>query len=110
MPREAGGLRTDTRRMHKLRTEFFLEGKRLDADPKTRDQANCWICHGRIDYDADPGSTDDSHNLDHFKSVRDFPDLQEDPTGFRHAHRSCNIAHGADAPVMGLGEQMPEWW
>lgn len=49
----------------KLRTEFFEEGKRLDADPATRELANCWLCGGRVDYVAAPGSTDDSHHLDH---------------------------------------------
>ena len=72
-------MRTNTRRMHKLRDEFFAEGQRLDADPDTRELANCWLCLERIDYLADPGSTPDSHHLDHFHPVDDYPELQEDP-------------------------------
>jgi hypothetical protein len=96
--------------MHKLRAEFFEEGKRLDADPETRHLANCWRCRGRIDYDAEPNSTDDSHNLGHFKSVRDFPELQEDVDNFRHEHRLCNVTAGADMHELGLGDQVPDWW
>ena len=49
--------RSSSRHMRELRTAFFEEGKRLDADPATRAQADCWICGQRIDYDAAPCST-----------------------------------------------------
>lgn len=101
-------MRTNTREDHRLRDAFFEEGKQLDAagDP----EANCWICRQPIDYVAAPHSTPDSHNLDHFKSVRDYPELQHDPTNFRHSHRKCNRDRGADAPSLGLGEPVPDWW
>ena len=51
------GARTNTRRMHRLRDEFFDEGRRLDADPTTRHLSVCWICKGRIDYTAGAGTT-----------------------------------------------------
>jgi hypothetical protein len=94
--------------MHKLRAEFFAEGKQLDeaGDPA----ANCWRCKMRIDYDADPNSTPDSHNLGHFKSVRDHPELQEDPDNFRHEHTLCNQSAGAGMHSLGLGEPVPDWW
>lgn len=108
MPTQAGGKRKNTRRMHLLRDQFFAEGKRLDAagDPA----ANCWICKGSIDYEAEPGSTEQSHNLDHYKSVHHHPELQEDVTNFRHAHRVCNITRGIKSPTLGLGAAVADWW
>lgn len=102
--------RTNSRLMHRLRDEFFLEGKQLDADPDTRHLSVCWLCRGRIDYDADPGTTPDSHNLDHYHPVKDRPDLQLDHDNFRHAHTLCNQNRGASTPLPGLGEEMPAWW
>lgn len=102
--------RTNTRRMHQLRADFFDHGKHLDANPDTRDQANCWICKRRIDYDAPPGTTPDSHELDHAVPVSINPALQEDPTNFRHAHKRCNSERGNDTPTAGLGAQVPDWW
>lgn len=108
MPNVAGGLRVNTRRMKLLRAEFFAEGKRLDAEGDPA--ANCWLDGQRIDYNADPGTSPDSHNLDHFHSVRDHPELQEDPSNFRHSHKLCNGVRGADGPSLGLGEAVPDWW
>ncbi|WP_240658542.1 HNH endonuclease [Microbacterium sp. CPCC 204701] len=103
--------RTNTRRMHELRDAFFQDGLRLDGDPTTRDLASCWLCGDRIDYIAAPGTTPDSHNLDHYHPVSDFPELAEDPDNFRHAHASCNQHRGNRAPTAGgLGEPMPVWW
>lgn len=104
------GKRVDSRRMKRLRSEFFEDGKRLDADPDTRDRANCWLCRTRIDYTVPPGSTPDSHNMDHYVTVDERPDLQEDPSNFRHSHASCNEARGKRAPSPGLGEPVPAWW
>lgn len=104
------GRRTDSRRMKRLRHAFFLEGQRLDAVPETRDLAACWLCKQRIAYDVDPHTTPDSHNLDHYIPIADNPDIQEDPTNFRHAHMSCNTARGKRAPSPGLGETVGDWW
>ena len=106
----ATGKRVDTRRMKSLRAEFFARGKQLDADPTTRHLADCWLDGQRIDYSVPPGSTSDSHNLDHYHTVDERPDLQDDPTNFRHAHALCNMARGKNAPSPGLGEQVPAWW
>src|SRR5690606_17314989 len=100
--------RTNTRRMHQLRTDFFEEGRRLAAEHDP--EANCWLCKGEIDYDAAPGSTPDSHHLDHFHPVSTHPELQEDPDNFRHSHVACNLSRGARTPSPGLGEPMPDWW
>ncbi|MFP7833120.1 hypothetical protein [Marisediminicola sp. LYQ134] len=103
--------RTNTRRDHALRDAFFLEGKQLDADPQTRQLANCHICKERIDYEATPNTTPDSHNLDHYFPVSTHPDLQQDPTNFRHAHMLCNQSRGAKTPGGGgLGEHINDWW
>jgi hypothetical protein len=108
MPTVAGGARTNTRRMKTLRAEFFAEGKRLDAagDPA----ADCWLCKQRIDYDVDPGTTAASHNLDHYFTVVEHPELQEDPTNFRHSHKECNGERGDRSPLLGLGDAVPDWW
>ena len=104
--------RTNTRRMNLLRDEFFAEGRKLSesADPEVRALSNCWLCTLPIDYVADAHSTADSHNLDHFKTVRDHPELQEDPSNFRHSHRACNQGRGANTPSLGLGTAVADWW
>lgn len=111
---DGGGIvaRVNTRRMRKLRQDFFEKGRRLDADVRTRDQSACWLCGQRIDYDAAPGTTDDSHELDHAVPVSEAPDLQEEPSNFRHAHRRCNAARGNRAPSARLsaGAGVAPWW
>ena len=102
--------RTNSRRMQALRAAFFEEWRRLDADPGTRDQAACWICQQRIDYDALPGTTEDSHELDHVIPVSRRPDLQEDPTNFAHVHRRCNGTRGVRDPRGDLGDVVDDWW
>lgn len=106
----SGGARTNTRRDHLLREEFFAEGQRLSRDSETEAKSRCWLCGESIDYDAPANSTPESHNLDHFKPVRDYPELQQDPTNFRHAHALCNSQRGAKAPSLGLGDQIADWW
>jgi hypothetical protein len=100
--------RVDSRRMHLLRAEFFEQGRRLDAagDPA----ANCWICKQPIDYSVPANSSPDSHALDHYQPVATHPELQHDPTNFRHAHALCNSKRGKEAPSPGLGETVPAWW
>ena len=98
--------RTHNRAFEKAKQAFFEEGKRLDSEGSPA--ADCWICHKRIDYSVPPGTTDASHELDHYYPVRDYPDLQDDPAGFRHSHRKCN--RGAGQPKLGLGDVIPAWW
>jgi hypothetical protein len=102
------GQRTNTRLDHELRDAFFEEGKLLDAagDP----EANCWLCGERIDYVAAPNTTPDSHNLDHYLTVSEHPELQSDPDNFRHSHSLCNQQRGNGAPAADLGNVMPDWW
>jgi 5-methylcytosine-specific restriction endonuclease McrA len=100
--------RPNTRRMHLLRDQFYAQGQRLDA--KGDPEANCWICKKPIDYVAQPNTTDQSHNLDHYHAYANRPDLAEDPSNFRHAHRVCNQSRGKEAPSPGLGDPLPNWW
>lgn len=106
--------RKNTRRMNKLRTEFFEQGKQQDTDPTTRHLSWCWLCPkgeaARIDYTVPAGTTPDSHNLDHYTTVEERPDLQEDPEVFRHAHKRCNESRGNRTPSPGLGAEVPDWW
>ena len=101
--------RSNSRRMHMLRQEFFEQGKKLAAEEDPA--ANCWICTEPIDYDANPGTTPDSHELDHRFPVSTHPELQEDPDNFEHSHKLCNQTRGAKTPSAGLGtEVVPDWW
>lgn len=106
--------RTNTRRMHKLRQDFFDEGKALAA--KGDPAANCWlgpVCYlggVPIDYSVPAGTTDESHNLDHYHTVSEHPELQEDPSNARHAHKYCNEKRRTTIPTGGLGETVPDWW
>lgn len=99
--------RTTTRAWQAFKTEFFEEGRALDAagDPA----ANCWLCGDRIDYAVEPNSTPDSHNLDHFYPVDDYPELQHDPANARHSHADCNVRRGKDAPLPGIGILSRAW-
>lgn len=99
--------RVNTRRMQKLKDEFFELGKRLADEGDSA--ANCWLCGMEIDYAVPPSSTPDSHNLDHYYPVADYPELQEDPANFRHAHAECNGRRSNKAPLPGLGILSRAW-
>ena len=100
--------RKSTRRFKQLKTEFYERGQALDAEHNP--EADCWICKKRIDYTAAPGTTDTSHELDHYYPVSLYPDLQEDPAGFRHSHRKCNRERSNGQPKAELGEPVADWW
>ena len=104
--------RTNTRRMNLLRDEFFAEGRQQSGsdDPEVRVLSDCWLCKTSVDYVADAHTTPDSHNLDHYKTVKDFPELQEDPANFRHSHMACNLHRGDRTPSLGLGTAVADWW
>lgn len=94
--------RVSTRAFQKARDRFFAEG--------LKDGAPCWLCGQPIDYAAQPGTTDDSHELDHYVPVSVDPSLQYDPGNFRHAHRVCNILRGASPPKLSLGLHSRRWY
>lgn len=106
-------MRTSSRAFKKARTEFYLEGKAqaASADPRERALACCWLCLMPIDYDAPPGTSPDSHELDHYYPVSLAPELQDDPANFRHAHRECNNRRGNRGPRVDLGRgAVADWW
>ena len=106
-------MRTSSRAFKKARTAFYLEGKTqaASADPDERALAVCWLCLASIDYEAPPGTTPDSHELDHYYPVSTHPNLQDDPANFRHAHRECNNRSGNRTPSLGLGSNVgADWW
>lgn len=102
--------RQNTRRMNRLRQEFFEEGRALDADPARRKESLCWLCAGRIDYSVGQGTTDDSHELDHVVPVSKDPSLQEEWSNFRHSHRRCNRERGDRTPLGDTGDRVAAWW
>ena len=95
------GSRHSTRHFKQVKEQFYRRCK--------RERPACWLCGQPIDYDADPGSTDDSLTLDHRIPVSKRPDLQDDPANFMPAHRSCNIRRGDADPVVPLGQLSRDW-
>ena len=100
--------RSSSRRFKALRDTFYEQGQLLDQ--ALNPEADCWICKKRIDYTTKPGTTDTSHELDHYYPVSLYPDLQDDPAGFRHSHRKCNRERSNGQPKIGLGEPVADWW
>lgn len=100
--------RPHTRAFEKHKQEFFELGKQQAAEGNP--QADCWICHKPIDYTARPGTTDLSHELDHYYPYSLYPDLIDDPANFRHAHKKCNRERGNGQPVKSIGDVIPCWW
>lgn len=98
-----------TRQSKKNVTAFFEAGRLLDA--KGDPAANCWICKQPIDYQVDANTAPDSHNRDHYYVVSQYPELEEDPTNWRHSHTKCNQVRGDRTPTAGgLGEAVADWW
>lgn len=100
--------RNETRSYKQHKREFYEQGKRLDAAGDHA--ADCWICGKRIDYNAKPGTTDVSHELDHYYPWSLYPELADDPANFRHAHRKCNRERGNGQPSADLGDVIAAWW
>ena len=95
------GGRHSTRYFKRVKEEFYRRCK--------LDKPACWLCGQPIDYDVEPGSTDDSLTLDHRIPVSKRPDLQDDPANFMPAHRSCNIRRGDSDPHQSLGTFSRAW-
>lgn len=94
-------VRKGGRQFEKDRKEFFARCK--------REHAACWLCGMPIDYDAEPNTSDDSFNLDHFYPVTKRPDLQHDPAGFRPSHAQCNNLRGNRDPATPIGQLSRHW-
>ena len=102
--------RTHNREDQRQRTEFIRSGQAARRGPGDPPPVGVLICTLRIDCEQAPGTTTDSHTLDHYYPVEDFPVLQNEPDNFRHAHFDCNSSRGKGDAERGLGEPMPAWW
>ena len=68
----------------------------------------CWLCGKPIDYTlAHPHP--ESFAVDHAQTVRDRPDLAEDPANYRPSHKVCNERRGHEAPHFDLGVPSEVW-
>lgn len=99
-------LRTNTRRMHNLRTAFRKACAEADAP--------CWVCDGLlgpIDYGAayDDWDNDQRFQLDHYLPVSTHAHLQDDPDNFRASHAGCNRDRSNAAPEGDLGIPSRVW-
>ena len=91
----------DTATWRKLRLQCFKRDKANDNP--------CWICGGRIDYNAKPSSTPESWEPDHRHSVNTHPELAEVPENVLPSHKRCNRARGSRAGINNLGRRSREW-
>lgn len=73
--------------------------KKLCRARDEKANARCWICGGRIDYNASnnprsPRYSPDAYEPDHVLAVVDHPELELDMNNIRASHASCNRARG----------------
>lgn len=94
--------RLNTTNMNKQRIRF--------RERCTDEDAPCWLCGQKIDYLVPSSSTPDSFELDHFYTVSERPDLQEDPANFRPSHMLCNRERGNGPPNPSLGSLSRDWF
>ena len=78
-----------------------------------RADAPCWLCGGRIDYDAPPMSPD-AWEPDHVLTVDEHPECQLDLANIRPSHASCNRSRGAadrtrKLRAQAVGQQSRRW-
>lgn len=74
----------------------------MAADLRAKRQACCY-CGQAIDYTLYHNHAG-AFTVAHWKSVRDYPELAEDPANLRGAaHRGCNSSAGADDEPLALG-------
>lgn len=85
--------------------------KKLKAEFRAaceEEHAECWLCFDAINYSLPPEHPE-SFSVDHAKTVRDFPELGDDPLNFRPSHLICNQRRGDDEPHLDIGEPSEEW-
>lgn len=89
--------------------------QKLKAQAIRRDMARdarCWICGGRIDYQAMPG-TPDAYEPDHIKPRSKHPELTYDITNIAPSHCSCNRSRKdksqQETMEMGVGTPSRDW-
>ncbi|MFD7247789.1 hypothetical protein ACFV6Y_38310 [Streptomyces massasporeus] len=90
----------ENHRYKKLKAQFRKECE--------EDQADCWLCFDVINYSL-PHEHPESFSVDHAKTVKEYPELAEDPLNFRPSHLICNQRRGDDEPHLDIGEPSEEW-
>jgi hypothetical protein len=70
--------------------------------------AACHLCGEDIDYRLQYPHPQ-AWELDHIKTVKEFPELVLDPLNFAASHHSCNMERGTDDPPLHLGEPSEIW-
>jgi 5-methylcytosine-specific restriction endonuclease McrA len=68
----------------------------------------CWLCNQPIDYNLsakDPMS----FSIDHIKPQSTHPELAEEPSNCRAAHRLCNVSRGNRDPKPAIGITSRNW-
>ncbi|CQD21596.1 hypothetical protein BN970_05062 [Mycolicibacterium conceptionense] len=70
--------------------------------------AECWLCFEPINYSL-PSGHPESFSVDHAKTVKDHPELGDDPANFRPSHLLCNQRRGDDEPHIDIGEPSEDW-
>lgn len=86
--------------------------KRLRKQCYERDKAanaECWIGHHPINYNAKPSSTPDSYEPDHYYPVATHPELALMPENVRPACKACNRARQTKAGVDNIGNRSRRW-
>ncbi|AXQ65178.1 HNH endonuclease [Gordonia phage Schmidt] len=94
------GAGRSTRRWRKLRAEF--------RDYCAQLRLPCWLCGQAIDYRLKHPHPE-AWEPDHYKTVREHPELAEDWANLRPSHGACNKARGDRQPSLGLGRQSRQW-
>lgn len=85
---------------------------RITAQCFRRDKAKgaeCWICGQPIDYSVRRSSTDDAWEGDHYHPRSTHPELTNEPSNIRPAHRKCNRARQAKAGINDVGQRTRDW-
>jgi hypothetical protein len=73
------------------------------------EDAPCWMCGQKIDWDADDGITDGSFEYDHYYPAGTHPEHYDDPANGRPSHRGCNRDRSNGAPRASLGTLFRAW-
>ena len=71
--------------------------------------AACWVCGGRIDYDAPMSSYRDAYEADHRKPRSKFPELAFELSNIEPSHVRCNRSRKDGAVMNALGEPSRKW-
>ena len=96
-----------TRNYRRLRRIFLTQCEQANSP--------CWLCGQPIDYRIpwqDPHTghvNNDAFELDHAYPRSLYPELAEDPGGFRPSHRACNRQRSNQMSIAGLGAPTRKW-